>query len=231
MADNDRRVYACGGEHRLTLRAGSATVALMIPGRQPLRALKDGTADLHQRAETYVRILDRDATVDDYARYLVAMHGFHAPLEAAFARDPALEAAGFAAATRRRAHLIHRDLSALATPSASDTRPCCAALPVRYSLAHQIGIAYVIEGSTLGGKFILSRLPPALAGLRGTATAFLEGYGSATAAQWRAFASVVERALTADDEVAAVEGARAAFACLIDWLAGFEAPDAARVAS
>lgn len=179
-----------------------------------------------------MRILDRDATVDDYARYLIAMHGFHAPLEAAFARDHALEHAGFAAATRRRSPLIHRDLSALATPSAGDTLPHCAGMPVRHSLAHQIGIAYVVEGSTLGGKYILSRLPPALAGLRGTATAFLEGYGSQTAARWRAFAGVVERVVERpDDEAAAVAGARAAFACLIDWLAGFEVPDAARVAS
>jgi heme oxygenase (biliverdin-IX-beta and delta-forming) len=83
----------------------------------------------------------------------------------------------------------------------------------------------VIEGSTLGGKFILARLPPQLAALRGTATAFLEGYGSDTGARWRSFGALVEREIaTAAAEAEAIAGARDAFARLIDWLARFEQP-------
>jgi heme oxygenase len=94
-----------------------------------------------------------------------------------------------------------------------------------------LGVAYVIEGSTLGGKFILARLPPALAPLRGTATGFLEGYGAATGERWRSFGGVVERAITTPEEVAdAVAGARDAFGRMIDWLAQFEQADPARIA-
>jgi heme oxygenase len=160
----------------MTLRSALATVGAMPPGRSLLRALKDGTAALHHRAEAYVRILDRDATVEDYARHLRAMHGFHAPIEAAPARCAALEAAGCAAALRRKTPLLAHDLPRV-DPCGS-APPCCSALPASDSVARRFGIAYVIEGSTLGGKYILAHLPPALAPLRGTATAFLEGYGA-----------------------------------------------------
>jgi heme oxygenase len=201
----------------------------MLAGRLPLRALKDQTQDLHERAEQYVRILDRDATVEDYARYLVAMLGFHAPIEQRFAGDAALEAAGFEAASRRKTHLLTRDLLRVSPCAEATLR--CGALPLTRTLPRQLGVAYVIEGSTLGGKFILARLPPALAPLRGTATGFLEGYGAATGDRWRSFGSVVERTITTEDEIAdAVAGARDTFGRMIDWLARFEQADPARVA-
>jgi heme oxygenase len=199
----------------------------MIAGR-PLRALKDHTYDLHLEAERYVHILERSATVGDYARYLSAMLGFHAPIEDMLGRDAALDAAGFAAAERRKQPLIERDLSALpcafASPCPSAT-PRCAELPAADTLAGQLGIAYVIEGSTLGGKFILARLPPALAALRGTATAFLEGYGPATGARWKRFGAIVERHVASPGaEACAIAAARETFSRLIDWLGRFEQP-------
>jgi heme oxygenase len=119
--------------------------------RSILRALKQATYALHRRAEQHVRILDRDATVYDYVRYLCAIYGFHAPIEHTLATDDALEAAGFAAALRRKTPLLAQDLCPL---DGSCGRPCdraavcCRALPVSDSLARRIGIAYVIEGST-----------------------------------------------------------------------------------
>lgn len=181
------------------------------------------------RAEHYVRILDADATIDDYARYLAAMLGFHAPLEDLFAADAALEAVGFAAPSRRKSHLLVQDLHRIAPYAAP--APRCSALPAATTLAGRIGVAYVIEGSTLGGKFVLTRLPPMLAQLRGTATAFLEGYGAATGPRWRSFGAIVDRVVaTTETEVDAIAGARDTFARLIAWLARFERPDARRVA-
>jgi heme oxygenase len=98
--------------------------------------------------------------------------------------------------------------------------PRCAALPRATSLARALGVAYVLEGSTLGGRYILARLPPPLAALRGKATAFLAGYGAETGAYWRAFAAIVASAVvTPADEAEAVAGARETFERLIGWLA------------
>jgi heme oxygenase len=191
--------------------------------------LKEETADLHALAEQFVRILDADARIPDYARYLRAMFGYHLPIEETFAANLDLARLGFEAACRRKSHLLERDLEAL-----GEARPFarCAAVPALRSLGHSIGAAYVIEGSTLGGRYILSRLPGELAAVRGRATSFLEGYGAETGARWRTFGAVVEVALAdraAED--AAVAGARATFSTLIDWLAMFEARDERRVAS
>lgn len=189
--------------------------------RPILRELKEGTADLHEEAERYVRILDSDASIADYTRYLCAMHGFHAPLEHAFAADASLAAAGFDASVRCvKAMWMRDDLHALGVPEAAVT---CTELPRAGNLARSLGIAYVLEGSTLGGRFILAKLPPALASLRGTATRYLDGYGKDTGARWRGFGEILARSVAGMlDEAAAVHAARETFGRLIGWLAKFE---------
>jgi len=195
----------------------------------PLRAPEDHTCDVHLDAARYVRILDGDATLTDDARCLRAMRGFHAPIEDILASGGALDAAGFDAAARRNTDLLDRDLCAI-SPCAIAT-PRCGALPETGTLAGRIRIAHVIEGSTLGSKLIVARLPLALAGLRGTATSLLEGYGPATGARWRSFGAIVERVITTPEvEAEAIGGARQTFIRLIDWLARFERPHQRRIA-
>jgi heme oxygenase len=199
-------------------------------GRSTLRRLRADTAALHARAEQHVRILDDDASSADYQRYLAAMHGYHAPLEQRFAAHAGLARAGFGASLRQKRTLIERDLAAL-----GDRRtawPACPRLPEVEPLPRAVGAAYVLEGSTLGGRYILAKLATALAPLRGRATAFLEGYGAETGDRWRAFGEVVARAIASPaDEDEAVAGARATFARLIDWLALHETPVIARAAA
>lgn len=182
-----------------------------------MRTLKDATADLHVEAERYVRILDRDASRCDYARYLRAMHGYHAPLERMFLASDVLHEAGFDADVRcRKADWMRADLAALDESCDAE----CTDVPRPSSLSSAIGVAYVIEGSTLGGRFILAKLPPAIAVLRGLATRYLEGYGSETGARWRAFADLAERSHV---DVAVAEAAACeTFAKLIEWLARYE---------
>ena len=191
----------------------------MLVGRRMMRVLKDATADLHEEAERYVRILDEDATLEDYRRYLSTMAGFHVPVEMAIGDHDELAAIGFDAPARRKSHLLARDLASLGVSAWA----LCGATPAPIGLARTIGIAYVLEGSTLGGRYILSRLPPAIAAVRASSCAFLDAYGEATGTRWRAFGEVVERGVISQaDERAAIEGARDCFARLIDWLAAHE---------
>ena len=165
-----------------------------------------------------MRILDADATVTDYRQYLAAMLGYHAPLEDVLRAHDRLGAAGFDAPRRLRAPMLAADLLALG----DDPRavPQCTCLPAVTTLARALGVAYVLEGSTLGGRYILAKLPPPLVRLRGQATAFLVGHGPETGARWRAFGAIVARELvTPADEDEAVAGARETFVRLIDWLA------------
>ena len=182
-----------------------------------LRRLKDETLDLHHEAERYVRILDDDATDATYARYLARMLGFHSPMEDAFAHHAELSAAGFDAASRRKQDLLRADLAYLGL--GASVIPMCANLPDISVLARAVGAAYVLEGSTLGGAFIITRMRLRLGHVVGSATAFLEGYGDATGPMWRRFAAIVGRVMVdAETSDAVVDAARATFIALIEWL-------------
>lgn len=54
------------------------------------------------------------------------------------------------------------------------------------SLAYALGYAYVIEGSTLGGRVILKQVGPALK-LETSGTRFFTGYGADTGKYWKGF--------------------------------------------
>jgi heme oxygenase len=175
--------------------------------------LEADTRQLRRFAERHVRILDGDATTADYRDYLRAMYGFHAPLEEIFAADSVLD--GRAARSRRKAPLLLQDLRALGdhTPPA-----WCTSLPDASTLAQRLGIAYVLEGS-LGGRYILERLSPAL---RELPCAFLAASGQ------RRFGGLVERLLVtreAADE--AISAACETFVRMIEWLGTFSRRNAA----
>ncbi|HEU0032331.1 MAG TPA: biliverdin-producing heme oxygenase [Kofleriaceae bacterium] len=193
----------------------------MIAGQPVLRRLKAETAALHREAETYVHVLDPTATLAEYRTYLRRMHGYHDPVERRLATHAGLVGAGFDPARCEKARWLEHDLDALLDPA---PRTTCHAIPAIADTATAIGVAYVLEGSMLGGRYVLSKLPPAIAEVRGRATRFLEGYGTETAARWRTFGEIVERVIEhapdADARTdAAIAGARATFRTLIDWLA------------
>jgi heme oxygenase len=172
-----------------------------------VRRLRAATLDLHAAAERHVRILDDDATVATYVRFLDRMHGVHAATEAAFADHAELAAAGFDASARCKSPLICADLAKLRTvPSESRCE-----IPDVRGIARGLGAAYVIEGSTLGGAFVRSRLR-----LRDVPTAFLAGYGEQTGPMWKRFVAIFEQANADVDQ--AIVAARAMFQSLIDWL-------------
>jgi heme oxygenase (biliverdin-IX-beta and delta-forming) len=172
-----------------------------------VRRLRTATLDLHAAAERHVRILDDDATVTTYVRFLDRMHGVHAATEAAFAGHAELADTGFDAPARCKSPLIRADLACLgAVPG--DAR---CVIPAVTGLARGLGAAYVIEGSTLGGAFVRSRLR-----IPAVPTKFLGAYGEATGPMWKRFATICETARADADE--AIATARAMFQALIDWL-------------
>jgi heme oxygenase len=85
------------------------------------------------------------------------------------------------------------------------------AFPEPASQAEALGMLYVLEGSTLGGRFILRAI--AARGIAESALSFLDPYGERTGAQWRSFLAVLAREI-GDDELlvaAACRGAVRAF--------------------
>ncbi len=176
------------------------------------RRLKDATADHHARAERHVRILDPDATVATYRRFLERMYGFHHAVELVFAEHPGLAEAGFEAHLRRKGPWIAEDLGA----DVADLPLYPAARLGCEDVARAIGVAYVLEGSTLGGRFILARMGPEL---RRAGTRYLDGYRAETGPRWKRFCAVADAVVGDEPSVSrAIAGARDTFGELVGWL-------------
>lgn len=109
-----------------------------------------------------------------YARYLRAMHGFFAAIE------PELERAMPELAGRGKLGWLAADLAALGEdPSALAV---CPGVRPFVDRAAAFGAGYVVEGSMLGGRYILDRLRRA--NVAPHARTFFAGYGPETGARW-----------------------------------------------
>lgn len=121
------------------------------PARSARFTLRDATADAHQAVEAGFNRLDL-RRIDDYRTFLSNLAAAFVPLERA------LEAAGIDRflpdwPQRRRRDLLTQDLADLGATVAPLTIPL---LP--NDAPALLGTAYVLEGSRLGGRAILSGL-------------------------------------------------------------------------
>lgn len=156
--------------------------------------LREATADLHRRVEASVGLEGRVTTLPDYRDLLGRLLGLHEVYEATLAGVPwsglerSLDLPG-----RRKGAWLRTDLVALGASEGEISRvPRLSPAPLVPDAAAGLGVLYVLEGSTLGGKFIL-RDVSARFGLSATRGArFFAGYGSRTGAMWRAMVAALE---------------------------------------
>lgn len=185
----------------------------MKPERAPaLSALRAATREQHRGLEARLPIARPEAGAGTYARYAAAMFGWLAPFEAALwsASWPGELARGRDA---KRSWLLE-DLAA-AGVDAARVPLCQRPLPLA-SEAQRFGVAYLLEGATLGGQALLRTLAPRLAPwpLR-----FLQGYGPETVPRFSALLAALEDRLATDAARAeAGQAAATAFGHLSDWL-------------
>jgi len=160
-----------------------------------LKHLRAATADLHERLEERMNAVTRlsdDASRADLVRRYAALH---IPAEAALGAELEPVADLDFASRRRKPRLPPMD--AVETP----------AFPSPRSRAEALGMLYVLEGSTLGGKVILREL--AGRGVDTVSLAFLDPYGRQAGERWRGFISVLDREI-GDDAVRLEQAGRGA---------------------
>lgn len=162
------------------------------------RRLREATQADHQRLEGRIDILRRAGTPSGRRRLVEDFAGLHADAEAALA--PWLGSLpGLDFDARRRSTCLARDLAAVGG-APPPPRP----IAVR-GVAEALGLMYVLEGSTLGGRVIRKQL--AALGQDMTGLSFLDPYGEAVSARWRAFLAIVD----VQDARAVAAGAVAGF--------------------
>lgn len=154
-----------------------------------LNTLKTQTASSHKRLENLPVsscILSPEMKIEDYAHYLSLMYDVHYSTEQNI--FPLLSSVIDDLNEREKKHLIAADLAHLTYNIPVPT-------PVfkleNITIPFALGILYVVEGSSLGGRFILKNLEtiPGLHEEKGVT--YFAGYGNKTGSNWKTFLNLL----------------------------------------
>ncbi|MBZ4035511.1 biliverdin-producing heme oxygenase [Flavobacterium sp. 17A] len=175
-----------------------------------LNDLKTQTSDSHKKLEELpvsMSIMSPNMKIEDYTYYLSLMHDVHNDTERLI--FPFFSNSLDDLEQRRKKHLIENDLLFLKS-NKSNTEKVFQTEGISAPFA--LGILYVVEGSTLGGRFILKNVSkfPELSGNEGVS--YFNGYGEKTGSFWKAFLNFLaeyEQENNCGDEI--IEGAIFAF--------------------
>lgn len=160
----------------------------------PVQALRSATQALHARLDSQLPLAqpaDATQSLHHYHEHLRVLHGWLSDL------TPLLQRAGWGQGLLEP---LRADLADAGLAGA----PAGRASPPPDSAAAAWGVAYVVEGSQLGGRVLHQRLRRAgvAAPLR-----YLQGRGAATGAHWNSFLQALRAALLAPADVAAASAA------------------------
>lgn len=153
--------------------------------------LKLATAAAHSNLECVLAKRGYFDGRDEYIQYLQRFLAFQNEAEGVL--DTALTAQVVPDWTqRRRAQLARADLEGLGAPERQFPRSS-GRLPQVTSPEDVLGIVYVLEGSTLGGAYLLKQLAPlGITAARGGS--YLASYGSDRGKMWQRFLFTLEEA-------------------------------------
>jgi len=194
-------------------------------------ALKRATADLHTRAEKHpvqARMVGGRATREEYAAFLVQMAALHTRFESALrtivADVPALS--GVVQPHHFRENAAKADLRALEHPPGTKepvpaTTRFCERLDAlsKNAPVSLLGVLYVLEGATNGGRFIAAVVRPALGLSEGIGTAYLDPHSQRQQERWSEFKTLVdEQALTSTQQDSIIAAACETFKAVYDIL-------------
>lgn len=190
----------------------------MEPPSSLLADLRTATAPAHRALEASLDIERACAHAGRYRTLLGRFLGLYEPLEAGLRAAHGRDARGFDLSGREKMPWLLRDLGALGLSSYEIHRlPRCAHAPDIDGAGASWGVAYVLEGATLGGRRIVEMLRGGPTPERGRN--FFASYGPAIGERWRAFCARLEAFdRGGPDRAAAVGAAVATFEAFENWV-------------
>ncbi len=160
------------------------------PPSETLSRLRSATATAHRQLEEQIDIPKVCRARDSYERLLEDFLGFWEPLESRLQEIPGWEERDFDWSARAKAEMLRSDLRALGHSNADiEALPRCTQVPRPADLAEAFGCAYVLEGSTLGGRHILGVL--AQTDIPQDARHYFSSYGEDVGTRWREFCAML----------------------------------------
>ena len=177
--------------------------------------IKEQTASPHRQLESHplFRNLSGRFEEESYLKLLQKLEAYYQVLEKAyvpfFKEVTALEIS-----KRQRAHILTEDIknrSGVTSVYSFD-------VPVIDSICKATGALYVMEGSTLGARFICQSL--AQSGINASnGAAYFSGYGEDTGTMWKVFVQFInDVASSEEEEQEVITTAEQVFSSLYKWL-------------
>jgi len=183
-------------------------------------AVRSFTAELHCEVEQTLALPGSIQTMADYRRWLIRFFGIYQPLELLLTGFAGWTAAGIQFDQLGHTEALLKDLKAMACDPDSIKLASAEALPMVETFGQAIGALYVLEGSKLGGRYILKDLSNRLGSEIEGMNAFFTGYGADTAVRWASFKESLDRfsALRPVEFPEVIAGARMTFAAIDAWM-------------
>lgn len=156
-----------------------------------LENLRSATAQSHTNLEALpisASIMNPEVTNAEYALYLNLMHDVVKDAEKNI--FPAISEIVTDLNDRNKTHLLEQDLKSLGVVKDRDIKPLSESLSAP-SKGFAMGIFYVIEGSSLGGRVILKNINTVLGHDIENGAAYFGGYGGQTGSYWKNFLSML----------------------------------------
>lgn len=150
-----------------------------------LNDIKSQTANSHKELESLpvsASILSPKMKMPDYIHYLSLMHDVHKNAEEVI--YPILSGIINDLDQRKKKHLIEEDFFYL---NYNKTTSSTVFNAENTTIPFALGILYVIEGSSLGGRFILKNIIMVSGLDKGMGISYFKGYGDKTGSYWKSF--------------------------------------------
>jgi heme oxygenase len=183
-------------------------------------ALRNQTASAHRAVEHTLNLPEAIKDFEDYRRWLTRFFGIYYSIEESLGRFTQWDESGIPFEPFARANSLSKDLNAMSVPIETVELAPRDQVPQFVNFSEAVGALYVLEGSTLGGRFILLDLSKRLGQRIDGANSFFAGYGSHTGLSWTAFKTSLDNFLSQDPVrfSSVLTGANATFASVESWM-------------
>lgn len=187
-----------------------------------LESLRENTRSYHEAIEQsrlLSSLLGPNLSRENYVQVLKVFYGFYKPLEENLVQNCKRTWLKTVIENRLKTRLILIDLAMLGQGEVSSL-PLCTQLPCSDRISTCLGILYVCEGSTLGGRVIAKSLHAATGITAKSGGAFFHGYGPRTASMWKDTCRILN-GVAQDNQIALPEIVMSAvetFDALNKWL-------------
>ena len=177
--------------------------------------LKEETKLFHSSVEkVLIAELKEIATKDAYGELLLKLHHFYESIESQLHNEisemivPDIK-------RRKHVHHLKQDLLSIGREISGVTTNFSSKIT---NLSYALGVLYVIEGSTLGGKIITNLLKRQLNLIDLSEISYFNSYGEATDEMWHNFKQYIATSEEFIDKNEMILGAKDTFEALRIWL-------------